>query len=105
MPSLRHAHDPKLVARMTIVRRPAANPVSLFVHPRPRTVDDLVRRREMVKTWMDATCGCSARPDFMTYLTLTGVRIGVGHFGKKGQEVRRRISGIIICIAARTMSR
>jgi len=32
----------------------------------PRCVDDLVRRRTMVKTWADATCGMMGRtPDFL----------------------------------------
>jgi 4-hydroxyphenylacetate 3-monooxygenase len=26
----------------------------------PRSIDDLIRRREMVKIWMDATAECSA---------------------------------------------
>ena len=32
----------------------------------PKSVNDLVRRREMVKVWMDATCGMFGRgPDFI----------------------------------------
>src|ERR1700694_715961 len=49
-------HDPVLRDRMTFASPSSGRPVGLsFIEP--RSVDDLVRRRGMVKIWMDATCG------------------------------------------------
>ena len=49
----------------------------------PRTVDDLIRRRDMVKTWMDATCGMFGRsPDFLNIM-LTGLSSAAPEFGKR----------------------
>jgi 4-hydroxyphenylacetate 3-monooxygenase len=58
-------HDPGLTERMTYASPSTGERVGLsFIEP--RTVEDLVRRRTMVKTWMDATCGMFGRsPDFM----------------------------------------
>ena len=53
-------HDPALGARMTFVSPTSGERVGLsFIEP--RSVDDLIRRREMVKIWMDATCGMFGR--------------------------------------------
>ena len=58
-------HDPKLVERMTF-RSPTSGERVGLSYIEPRTVEDLVRRREMVKIWMDSTCGMFGRsPDFM----------------------------------------
>src|SRR5947208_12297542 len=64
-------HDPGLVESMTYSSPSNGERVGLsFLQP--KSVDDLVRRRGMVKTWMDATCGMFGRsPDFMN-ITLTG---------------------------------
>jgi 4-hydroxyphenylacetate 3-monooxygenase len=52
-------HDPALIERMTFPSPANGERVGQsFIEP--RSVDDLIRRREMVKIWMDATCGCSA---------------------------------------------
>ena len=49
----------------------------------PRTVDDLIRRRDMVKTWMDATCGMFGRsPDFLNIM-LTGLSSAAPEFAKR----------------------
>src|SRR5271165_4962279 len=58
-------HDPALTGRMTFASPASGDPVGLsFIEP--RSVADLVRRRDMVKIWMDATCGMFGRsPDFM----------------------------------------
>lgn len=58
-------HEPALLERMTYVSPKTGDRVGLsFIEP--RTIEDLVRRRGMVKTWMDATCGMFGRsPDFM----------------------------------------
>src|SRR5947209_12199531 len=78
-------HDPKLVERMTHRSPTSGDRVGLsFIQP--RTVDDLVRRREMVKTWMDATCGMFGRsPDFMN-ITLTGFASACDVFGQKDRS-------------------
>jgi 4-hydroxyphenylacetate 3-monooxygenase len=48
----------------------------------PRSVDDLVRRREMVKTWADATCGMMGRtPDFLN-INLMGFAVRPDYFAK-----------------------
>jgi 4-hydroxyphenylacetate 3-monooxygenase len=55
-------------ARMTFPSPRDGAPVGLS-YLQPRTVDDLVRRREMVKVWADATCGMMGRsPDFMNVM-------------------------------------
>src|SRR4051812_5076406 len=58
-------HDAALQAQLTYKSPISGQPVGLsFIQP--KTVDDLIRRRTMVKTWMDATCGMFGRsPDFM----------------------------------------
>src|SRR5689334_17733795 len=49
-------HEPALADRMIFASPSGGAPVGLsFIEP--RTVDDLIRRREMIKIWMDATCG------------------------------------------------
>ena len=46
-------HDPALVERMSFRSTTSGTRVGLsFIEP--RTVDDLIRRRDMVKIWMDA---------------------------------------------------
>jgi 4-hydroxyphenylacetate 3-monooxygenase len=75
-------HDPALVERMTFASPSSGARVGLsFIQP--RSVDDLVRRRAMVKTWMDATCGMFGRsPDFMN-INLTGFASAADEFGRK----------------------
>src|SRR5436190_22391502 len=65
-------HDPALAGRMTFVSPSSGDQVGLsFIEP--RSVDDLIRRREMVKIWNDATCGMLGRsPDFLNVM-LTGL--------------------------------
>jgi 4-hydroxyphenylacetate 3-monooxygenase len=58
-------HDPGLTAMMTYPSPTSGEPVGLS-YLMPRTVDDLVKRRRMMKVWADATCGMMGRtPDFM----------------------------------------
>ena len=53
-------HDPALVDRMTFFSPTSGDRVGLsFVEP--HSVDDLIRRRGMVKIWADATCGMFGR--------------------------------------------
>ena len=49
-------HDPALIDRMTFLSPTSGERVGLsFIEP--HSVDDLIRRRDMVKVWADATCG------------------------------------------------
>src|SRR5438477_1812789 len=51
-------HDPALTDAMSFVSPSSGQRVGLsFIEP--RSVDDLIRPRGMVKIWMDATCGMS----------------------------------------------
>ena len=58
-------HAPDLQPQLTYASPDTGDLVGLsFIEP--RTADDLVRRRIMIKTWMDTTCGMFGRsPDFM----------------------------------------
>ena len=75
-------HDPALAPRMTFASPVDGAPVGLsFIEP--RSVADLVRRREMIKLWMDATCGMLGRsPDFMNVF-LTGLASAADTLGDK----------------------
>jgi len=78
-------HDPALREKMTFASPSSGQPVGLsFIEP--RTVDDLIRRREMVKLWMDATCGMFGRsPDFLNIM-LTGLAAAAPEFGKEDKR-------------------
>jgi 4-hydroxyphenylacetate 3-monooxygenase len=58
-------HEPDLKEIMTYPSPTSGEPVGLsFIMP--RRVEDLVRRRRMMKVWADATCGMMGRtPDFL----------------------------------------
>jgi 4-hydroxyphenylacetate 3-monooxygenase len=75
-------HDPALRERLTYVPEEGREPAGLsFIMP--SSADDLVRRRGMVKLWMDATCGMLGRsPDFMN-VTLTGFAAAHRAFGDR----------------------
>jgi 4-hydroxyphenylacetate 3-monooxygenase len=64
--------SPKLVDKMTYKSPTTGDRVGLsFIEPRSR--EDLARRREMIKVWMDHTCGMLGRSmDFMNCL-MTGM--------------------------------
>ncbi|HEV8679159.1 MAG TPA: 4-hydroxyphenylacetate 3-hydroxylase N-terminal domain-containing protein, partial [Stellaceae bacterium] len=80
-------HDPALHDRMTFASPSSGERVGLsFIEP--KTADDLVRRRDMVKTWMDATCGMFGRsPDFLNVM-LTGLAAAAPAFGKFADNIR-----------------
>ena len=80
-------HDPALTARMTFASPSSGDPVGLsFIEP--KTVDELIRRRDMVKIWMDATCGMFGRsPDFLNIM-LTGLAAAAPVFGRFGDNLR-----------------
>ena len=71
----------RCIERMTFASPSSGEQVGLsFIEP--RSVDDLIRRREMVKIWMDATCGMFGRsPDFLNIM-LTGFAAAAPAFGR-----------------------
>ncbi|HZS83142.1 MAG TPA: 4-hydroxyphenylacetate 3-monooxygenase, oxygenase component [Stellaceae bacterium] len=78
-------HDPALKPRMTYASPSSGNPVGLsFIEP--ASIEDLARRRDMVKIWMDATCGMFGRsPDYMNIM-LTGFASAAEEFGRKDKQ-------------------
>lgn len=78
-------HEPALIERMTFPSPSSGKRVGLsFIEP--KTVDDLIRRRGMVKIWMDATCGMFGRsPDFLNIM-LTGLAAAAPEFGHRDQR-------------------
>src|SRR5436305_1697254 len=78
-------HDPALAAQMTFPSPSTGAPVGLsFIEP--RSVDDLIRRREMIKIWMDSTCGMFGRsPDFLNVM-LTGLAAAAPEFGRSDKR-------------------
>src|SRR5260370_13705509 len=75
-------HAPALTDRLTFKSPSSGERIGLSFIP-PKTIDQLVRRPEMVKIWMDATCGMSGRsPDFMN-IHLTGIALAIQHFRLK----------------------
>ncbi|HEY3847648.1 MAG TPA: 4-hydroxyphenylacetate 3-hydroxylase N-terminal domain-containing protein, partial [Acetobacteraceae bacterium] len=78
-------HDPALTPVMTYASPSSGAPVGLsFVQP--GSVDDLVRRRAMVKVWADATCGMFGRsPDYMNIMT-AGFASASEEFGQRDKR-------------------
>jgi 4-hydroxyphenylacetate 3-monooxygenase len=78
-------HDAALVDRMTFSSPTSGARVGLsFIEP--HAVDDLIRRRDMVKIWMDATCGMFGRsPDFMN-IFVTAFASAATEFGHKDKR-------------------
>ena len=78
-------HDSALTEQMTFRSPTSGERVGLsFIEP--RTVDDLVRRRDMVKVWMDASCGMFGRsPDFMN-IFVTAFASAADDFGHKDKR-------------------
>src|SRR5947199_1171169 len=78
-------HDSALAERMVFTSPSGGEPVGLsFIEP--KTVDDLIRRREMIKLWMDRTCGMFGRsPDFLNVM-LTGLAAAAPEFGKSDKR-------------------
>src|SRR5205085_7463040 len=77
--------DPMLIDKMSFLSPSGGERVGLS-YIEPRTVDDLIRRRGMVKIWMDATCGMFGRsPDFLNIM-LTGLAAAAPAFGKQDKR-------------------
>ena len=83
-------NDPALIDRMTFRSPTSGEQVGLsFIEP--RSVEDLVGRRDMVKTWMDATCGMFGRsPDFMN-IFFTGFASAADEFGKTDKRFAENV--------------
>src|SRR6516164_8626942 len=83
-------HDPALIDRMTF-RSPASGERVGLSFIEPRSIDDLICRREMVKIWMDATCGMFGRsPDFMNIVS-TGFACAADAFGAQDRKYSENI--------------
>src|SRR5271155_3698451 len=81
----RMQHDPALIDRITF-RAPASGERVGLSFIEPHSVEDLIRRRDMVKIWMDATCGMFGRsPDFMN-IFFTGFASAADEFGKNDRR-------------------
>src|SRR3954467_13039113 len=83
-------HEPALRETMSFASPSSGQPVGLsFIEP--RTVDDLIRRREMIKIWMDSTCGMFGRsPDFLNVM-LTGLAAAAPEFGRSDKRFAENI--------------
>ncbi len=84
-------HDPALTEKMTFASPSSGARVGLsFIQPAGSA--DLVRRREMVKIWMDATCGMFGRsPDYMNIM-VTGFAGAAEEFGRKEKALAENVS-------------
>src|SRR5215813_2285004 len=78
-------HDTALTERMTFRSPTSGERIGLsFIEP--HSVDDLIRRRDMVKLWMDASCGMFGRsPDFMN-IFVTAFASAAEEFGHKDKR-------------------
>lgn len=82
--------DPALVERLTYPSPTSGERVG-FSFIQPRSIGDLERRRIMVKTWMDATCGMFGRsPDFMN-INLAGFASAHEEFGRKHKRYAENV--------------
>jgi 4-hydroxyphenylacetate 3-monooxygenase len=83
-------HDPALQETLTYPSPTSGHRVGLsFIQP--KSVEDLVRRRDMVKVWMDATCGMFGRsPDFMNIM-VTGFACAAAAFGDRDKKYSENI--------------
>jgi 4-hydroxyphenylacetate 3-monooxygenase len=83
-------HEPALIDRMTFPSPTTGERIGLsFIEP--YSVDDLIRRRDMVKIWADATCGMFGRsPDFMN-IFVTAFASAADEFGKKDKSFAENI--------------
>ncbi len=84
--------EPSLKSEMTYTSPTTGDPVGLsFIIP--KTIDDLVRRREMMLRWARATCGMMGRsPDFMN-VSFAAWAAAAGYFARGrpefGENMRR----------------
>lgn len=83
-------HDPALKNTLTYPSPTTGKPVSLsFIQP--RSIDELVRRREMFKHWADFSGGMLGRtPDYLNAI-LAGCASAKSYFAKNGAAYGARI--------------
>jgi 4-hydroxyphenylacetate 3-monooxygenase len=82
-------HDPKLQDKLTYITPEGERAGLSYMEPRSQA--DLVRRREMVKAWMDWTGGMMGRsPDFMN-VHMTGFGSAHEYFARGGERFGRNI--------------
>lgn len=83
-------HDPALKNTLTYPSPTTGEPVSLsFIQP--RSIDELVRRREMFKHWADFSGGMLGRtPDYLNAI-LAGCASAQSYFAKNGAAYGARI--------------
>src|SRR5216684_2052615 len=82
-------HDPALQDKLTYVSPDGERYSLSFIEPNSES--DLVKRREMVKIWMNWTCGMMGRsPDFMN-IQMTGFASGFEYFARGGERFGKNI--------------
>ena len=83
-------HDPELQSQLTYPSPTTGDPVGLsFLIPRSR--EDLVRRRQMIKLWADATCGMMGRSaDFLNTM-LAAWAAKSDYFAQQSPECAERL--------------
>jgi 4-hydroxyphenylacetate 3-monooxygenase len=82
-------HDPELQPRLTYTEKNGELTGLSYIEP--KSAADLVRRREMVKLWMDWTGGMMGRsPDFMN-VHMTGFGSAAEYFARGGERFGRNI--------------
>ena len=84
--------DPSRVDRMTYVSPTSGERVGLS-HIQPRGVDDLVRRRDMIRTWSEWSAGMFGRsPDFLNTMVM-GCAANADYFARNqpafGENIQR----------------
>lgn len=83
-------HDPALKKEMTYSSPTTKDSVGLS-HIVPRTVEDLQRRRKMMSTWAQASCGMLGRsPDFLNVVIASWGTAG-DFFGQNRSEFKRNV--------------
>jgi 4-hydroxyphenylacetate 3-monooxygenase len=83
-------HLPEFQEKLTFVL-PNTEQRSGLSYLEPRCEADLIRRREMVKIWMDWTCGMMGRsPDFMN-IHMTGFASAYEYFARDGEQLGQNI--------------
>lgn len=82
-------HRPELQEKLTYTGTDGKRYGLSYIEPKSQA--DLVRRREMVKTWMDWTGGMMGRsPDFMN-VHMTGFGSGFEYFARGGEKFGKNI--------------
>jgi len=82
-------HNPQLQEKLTYITPEGERAGLSYIEPKSQA--DLVRRREMVKLWMDWTGGMMGRsPDFMN-VHMTGLGSAPDYFARGGERFGKNI--------------